>query len=88
MNNQTMKNKKYLSFDQSKLKVLCDDLCDNIENLLEHFELEYKNNSKMISMTCLRLLFHHIGYVRQNGDVPCPLDCLGDLPLEFQRGAG
>ena len=38
--------------DQAKLKVLCDDLCDNIEDLLEHFELDYKDHGKMISMAC------------------------------------
>lgn len=44
--------KKYRSPDQAKLKVVCDDLCDNIESLLDHFGIEYKNNSKMISMSC------------------------------------
>lgn len=38
--------------DQAKLKILCDDLCDNIEDLLEHFELDYKDHGKMISMAC------------------------------------
>lgn len=38
--------------DQAKLKVLCDDLCDNIEELLEHFDIEYKSHGKMISMAC------------------------------------
>jgi len=38
--------------DQFKLKVLCDDLCDHIEELLDHFELEYKSNGKMMSMCC------------------------------------
>lgn len=49
---QVMKNKKYHSIDQHKLKVLCDDLCDNIENLLDVFGIEYRHNSKMISMAC------------------------------------
>lgn len=44
--------KQYRSLDQAKLKILCDDLCDNIENLLDSFDIEYKNNSKMISMKC------------------------------------
>lgn len=48
---QTMK-KQYRSPDQAKLKVLCDDLCDNIESLLDGFDIEYKINSKMISMKC------------------------------------
>jgi len=38
--------------DQYKLKALCDDLCDNIEDLLDHFDLEYKSNGKMMSMCC------------------------------------
>lgn len=40
------------SIDQSKLKILCDDLCDHIEDLLTHFDLEYRSNEKMISMSC------------------------------------
>lgn len=52
MNNQTMTKKKYPSIDQAKLKVLCDDLCDNIETLLNTFGIDYKTNSKMISMSC------------------------------------
>ena len=52
MNKQTMKNKKYHSIDQAKLKILCDDLCDNIESLLDSFDIEYKTNSKMITMNC------------------------------------
>ena len=52
MNKQIMTNKKYPSHDQAKLKILCDDLCDNIERLLDTFDIEYKMNSKMISMSC------------------------------------
>jgi len=52
MKNQTTTMKKYRSIDQAKLKVLCDDLCDNIESLLDTFGLDYKTNSKMISMSC------------------------------------
>lgn len=52
MNKQAMKNKKYHSIDQSKLKVLCDDLCDNIGSLLDSLGVEYKANSKMITMNC------------------------------------
>lgn len=40
------------SNDQAKLKVLCDDLCDRIEDLLNHFGLEYKLNDKMVTMAC------------------------------------
>ena len=52
MNNQIMTKNKYPSIDQAKLKVLCDDLCDNIESLLDSFGIDYKTNSKMISMSC------------------------------------
>jgi len=52
MTKQTMKNKKYRSPDQNKLKILCDDLCDNIERLFDSFGLDYKINSKMITMSC------------------------------------
>lgn len=45
-------NKKFRSPDQSKLKILCDDLCDSIEDLLDGFGLEYKFNGKMITMKC------------------------------------
>jgi 5S rRNA maturation endonuclease (ribonuclease M5) len=43
---------KYRLPDQAKLKIVCDELCDNIENLLDGFDLEYKQNSKMITMSC------------------------------------
>lgn len=52
MNKTLMKNKKYHSVDQAKLKVLCDDLCDNIESLLDGFGIDYKSNTKMLSMSC------------------------------------
>ena len=44
--------KKYRSPDQAKLKIVCDELCDNIESLLDSFDIQYKTNSKMISMSC------------------------------------
>lgn len=44
--------KKYHSFDQEKLKIVCDELCDNIEGLLESFDLEFKYNHKLIHMCC------------------------------------
>lgn len=47
-----MMTKKYRSIDQNKLKILCDHICDNIYDLLDHFELEYKNNTKFISLNC------------------------------------
>lgn len=44
--------KKSTSFDQNKLKVLCDALCDKIDELLDSFNLEYRINHKFISMKC------------------------------------
>lgn len=38
--------------DQFKLKILCDEICDQIEDLLDHFQLDYKTNGKIISMCC------------------------------------
>lgn len=38
--------------DQSKLKIICDQLCDRIEDLLDFLNLEYKMNSKFITMKC------------------------------------
>lgn len=43
---------KSRSYDQAKLKIVCDDLCDNIEELLNVFDIEYKIVGKMISMAC------------------------------------
>jgi len=43
---------KSRSIDQSKLKILGDNLCDNLEKLLDNFGIEYKANSKMLSMKC------------------------------------
>lgn len=40
------------SNDQAKLKIVGDLICDDIERLLETFGIEYKYNSKMISMSC------------------------------------
>ena len=38
--------------DQARLKIVCDEVCDNIESLLDSFGLEYKFNNKMITMSC------------------------------------
>lgn len=46
-----MKNKSTL-IDQPTLKVICDQLCDRIEDLLDYFNLEYRLNSKFVSMKC------------------------------------
>jgi 5S rRNA maturation endonuclease (ribonuclease M5) len=50
----TLMNKKqqFHSNDQAKLKIVCDDLCDHIEELLEHFGLEYIYSGKLITMSC------------------------------------
>lgn len=51
----TMKmQKKYHSNknDQAKLKIVCDDICDNIDLLLESFDIEYRSNGKMVTMAC------------------------------------
>jgi 5S rRNA maturation endonuclease (ribonuclease M5) len=51
---KTMKKQtqKFRSIDQAKLKILCDDLCDHIEELLAYFDIDYRSNDKMISMSC------------------------------------
>jgi hypothetical protein len=49
----TLMNKTYPSYDQNRLKVLCDKLCDRIEDLCEVLELtELKNNGKMLVGSC------------------------------------
>lgn len=45
-------NQKSHLNDQAKLKILCDNLCDHIEELLDYFDLDYKSSTKMISMSC------------------------------------
>lgn len=49
---KTMKKSKSLLSDQSKLKIICDHVCDDIERLLDTLNIEYKFNNKMISMCC------------------------------------
>lgn len=51
MKTMTTKKKSPLT-DQSKLKMLCDLVCDNIEGLFDLLQLEYKDNGKMYSMSC------------------------------------
>lgn len=38
--------------DQTRLKIVCDEVCDKIEVLLQSFEIDYKFNQKMITMCC------------------------------------
>lgn len=54
MTQQTyMKKKKSLSTDQHKLKIVCDELCDNIEVLFQSLGIEdYKMSPKMITSNC------------------------------------
>lgn len=47
----TIMTKSHLN-DQAKLKIVCDEICDNIESLLQTFDIEYKFNYKMITMCC------------------------------------
>lgn len=44
--------KKSASIDQNKIKILCDNMCDRIEDLLLYFDLEYRDNGKFITMPC------------------------------------
>ena len=46
------KMNKSISIDQNKIKVICDQTCDRIHDLLNHFELEYKDNGRLITMSC------------------------------------
>jgi 5S rRNA maturation endonuclease (ribonuclease M5) len=44
---------KSRSYDQNKLKVVCDQVCDNIEELLDALDIEeFKMSNKMITMSC------------------------------------
>lgn len=49
---KTMIKKKYRSYNQQKLKILSDRLCDDIDSLLSYFGIEYKTFSRMITMSC------------------------------------
>lgn len=47
-----MKTKKSRLHDQAKLKIICDELCDNIDTLLSALNIEYRQSGKMIVMSC------------------------------------
>jgi len=50
---KTMTKTKFHSYSQTQLKMLCDNICDSLEELLDYFEIDYKNvNPKMVSMKC------------------------------------
>jgi 5S rRNA maturation endonuclease (ribonuclease M5) len=51
MDLKSKKNKSNL-IDQSTLKIVCDQVCDRIEDLLQYLHLEYRINSKFVSMKC------------------------------------
>jgi len=45
--------KPFRSYDQNKLKVMCDNLCDQLESLLESLDIEdVKSNGKMFVGNC------------------------------------
>ena len=48
----TITMKKSPLNDQARLKIVCDEVCDNIELLLTTFDIDYRMNHKMISMPC------------------------------------
>lgn len=48
----TKQMKKSISIDQNKIKILCDNLCDRIEDLLSSFDLEYRDNGRFMTMSC------------------------------------
>lgn len=50
--NQIMKKQQSHLNDQAKLKIICDQLCDRIEDLLDHFDLEYIYSGRLITMSC------------------------------------
>ena len=50
--NQLINKKKYRSYSQEEIKTICDDLCDNLDEVCEIFNLDCKYSPKMISMCC------------------------------------
>lgn len=41
------------SYNQNKIKIICDDLCEDIENLFNVLEInEYRISNKMVTMCC------------------------------------
>ena len=43
---------KSISIDQNKIKIICDQLCDRIDSLLEGFNLEYRCSGRFKTMSC------------------------------------
>lgn len=48
----TIMHKVSRSYNQNQLKILCDNLCDRIEDLFDFFQLDMKNNGKMYVGSC------------------------------------
>lgn len=48
----TKKMNKSTSIDQNKIKIICDKVCDRIDDLLSHFNLEYRDNGRFVTMAC------------------------------------
>jgi hypothetical protein len=48
----TVMNKASHSYNQNQLKILCDKLCDRIEELFDFFQLDMKYNGKMYTGSC------------------------------------
>jgi hypothetical protein len=43
---------KSTSINQNKIKIICDKICDRIYDLLDHLNLEYRDNGRFITMSC------------------------------------
>lgn len=43
---------KSASINQNKIKIICDKICDRIYDLLDHLNLEYRDNGRFITMSC------------------------------------
>ena len=51
VDSKSKKNKSNL-IDQPTLKIVCDQVCDRIEELLQYLNVEYRINNKFVSMKC------------------------------------
>ena len=43
---------KSVLIDQNKIKIICDQLCDRIDDLLNHFDLEHRCSGRFKTMSC------------------------------------
>lgn len=46
------KTTKYHSLDQDSLRQIGDEVCDNLDELLDYFDIEYRQTSKMFIFSC------------------------------------